>query len=132
MAWGTRLRRLMSQRTPDQIEESHDRTIDDPVFRSTMQPISVDDVEMADGKSITLDQGRQEPMHRVEIWEAQKDTTLAGVWITGSPNRLALCATALSGVIGIPASAPELDPATLPGIGGVRSGLGAEGASAPR
>src|SRR5215469_10522880 len=38
-----------------------------------MQPISVDNVEVADGKSITLDQGWQEPMHRVEIWEAQKD-----------------------------------------------------------
>ena len=56
----------------DQIEESHDRTIDDPIFRSTMLPISVDDVDVADGKSITLDQGRQEAMHRVEIWEAQK------------------------------------------------------------
>src|SRR5262249_43966807 len=57
----------------DQIEQSHDRTIDDAVFRSAMQPISVNDVEVADGKSITLDQGRQEPMHRVEIWETQKD-----------------------------------------------------------
>ena len=56
----------------NQIEESHDRTIDHPVFRSTMLPISIDNVEVADGKSLTLDQGRQEPMHRVEIWEAQK------------------------------------------------------------
>jgi hypothetical protein len=52
--------------------------------------------------------------------------------MTGSPNRLALCATALSGVIGIPASALGFDPATLPGIGVVRTGLGAVGASAPR
>src|SRR6516225_4432219 len=59
-------------------------------------------------------------------------STLAGVSMTVSPNRLALCATALSGVTGIPASALGFDPATLPGIGGARTGLGAEGASAPR
>ncbi|MFY9837594.1 MAG: hypothetical protein WAK55_14225 [Xanthobacteraceae bacterium] len=41
--------------SPDQIEGSHDRTIDDPVFRSTILPISVDDVEVADGKSLMLD-----------------------------------------------------------------------------
>src|SRR6516225_10180553 len=54
-------------------------------------------------------------------------STLAGVSMTGSPKRLALCATALSGVIGIPASALGFDPATLPGTGGVDTGLGAEG-----
>jgi hypothetical protein len=58
---------LDEPKNPDQIEGSHDRTIDDPVFRSTILPISVDDVEVADGKSLMLDQGRQEPMHRVEI-----------------------------------------------------------------
>src|SRR6516225_11970750 len=72
----------------EQIEESHDRTIDHPVFRSAMQPISVDNVEVADGKSITLDQGRQEAMHRVEIWEAQKDVPAKSLEPTSGVTRI--------------------------------------------